>query len=186
MNKKVFISMLVLSIVFLVGMYVLKIFFPQEFVLAVENERIIAIGTFIDSHEWLYYVCCGITAFITYYLYCCACARKLYLKWNEVIYILITIVLIRVISLYVNDAISLVINWTSFAFLPALCKGEMKVCGIIFATHSLMQVLSLNIRNLTIYFTNNLNVITTILMTIECYFWLLLFYIIFNYKKKEN
>ena len=178
--------MLILSIVFLVGMYVLKIFFPAEFVLAIENERIIAIGTFIDSHEWLYYICCGITAFITYYLYCCACSKRLWLKWYEVLYILITIVLIRAISLYVNDSISLVINWTSFAFLPALCKGDMKRCALIFTTHSLMQVLSLNIRNLTIYFTNTPNFVTSMFVGFESYLWLVLMYVIFNYNKKEN
>ena len=178
--------MLVLSIVFLIGMYVLKIFFPQEFVLAIENERIIAIGQFIDSHQWLYYICCGVTAFVTYYLYCCACSGRLWLKWYEVVYILITIVLIRVISLYANDSISLVINWTSFAFLPALCKGDMKRCGFIFTTHSLMQVLSLNIRNLMIYFTNTPNFVTSMVVGFESYLWLILMYIIFNYKKKEN
>ena len=46
MNKKVFISMLILSISFLLGLYVFKIFFPQEFMMSIQNERIIAKGKF--------------------------------------------------------------------------------------------------------------------------------------------
>ena len=84
MNKKVFISMLTLSVIFLVGLYVFKIFFPQEFMMSIQSEKIIAIGTFIDSHEWLYYLCCGLTSFLTYWLYCCACSGRLYLKWYEI------------------------------------------------------------------------------------------------------
>lgn len=185
MNKKVFISMLVLSIVFLVGMYVLKIFFPQEFVLAIENERIIAIGTFIDSHEWLYYVCCGITAFITYYLYCCAVSHRLRLKWYEVLYIIGTIVIVRLISFY-DSSLWSIVSWISFAFLPALCRGDMKTCGFVFSVHAISQGLSIGIRNLPMYFTETLNTITMLLMTFECYLWLVLMYIIFNYKKKEK
>ena len=43
-NKKLYISMLILVCAFLVSMYILKIFFPQEFVMAIENERFIQIG----------------------------------------------------------------------------------------------------------------------------------------------
>lgn len=185
MNKKVFISMLVLSIVFLVGMYVLKIFFPAEFVLAIENERIIAVGQFIDSHEWLYYICCGVTAFVTYYLYCCACSKRLYLKWHEILLIIVTIVAIRLCGLYVDEGLRTIISWCSFAFLPALMGGELKRTALIFTTHTIAQGLSLGIRGFKLYFTNY-NFLSGIFMTFECYFWLLLFYIIFNYKKKEN
>lgn len=176
--------MLVLSIVFLVGMYVLKIFFPQEFMMTIQNERLIIIGTFIDNHKWLYYICCGVTAFITYYLYCCAVSHRLRLKWYEVLYIIGTIVIVRLISFY--DSSWSIVSWISFAFLPALCKGDMKTCGLVFSVHAISQGLSIGIRNLPIYFTNNLNFVTTMLVGFESYLWLLLMYIIFNYKKKEK
>lgn len=184
MNKKVFISMLVLSIVFLVGMYVLKIFFPEEFMMTIQSERLITIGTFIDNHKWLYYICCGITAFITYYLYCCACTRRLYIRWHEVIIIIVTIVIIRLCGLYVDENLRTIISWTSFAFLPALMGGELKRTALVFTTHSIAQGLSIGIRGLPMYL-KNINFMTSLFMTLEMYFWLLLFYVIFNYKKKE-
>lgn len=186
MNKKVFISMLVLTISFLVGMYVLKIFFPQEFMMNIQNENLIKIGTFIDNHMWLRYICAGITSFITYWLYCCACSRRLHLKWYECLYIIGTIVIIRLCGLYVDATLRTAISYASFLFLPALIKGsDIKVCGVVYSIHMLAQALSLGIRNLPIYLQNS-NYITVLLMTIECYFWLLLCYVIFNYNKRRE
>ena len=175
--------MLILSVIFLVCIYVLKIFFPQEFMMSIQNEKIIAIGTFIDSHEWLYYLCCGITAFITYWLYCCACSGRLYLKWYEALGIVGVIAICRIINFY-DTNIATIISWCSFVFLPALMGGELKRCAIVFTAHSISQGLSIGIRCLPIYLTS-VNFITFALMTIECFFWLLLFYIIYNYKKEN-
>ena len=175
--------MLVLSIVFLVGMYVLKIFFPQEFMMTIQNENIISIGTFIDNHKWLYYICCGVTAFITYYLYCCACSGKLYLKWYECLYIISAIVLVRLVSFYDENMWS-ILSWCSFVVLPALMGNNLKRCALIFSFHTISQGLSLKIRGLMMYLATN-NFITVTLLAIDMYLWLLLFYVIFNYKKKE-
>ena len=183
MNKKVFISMLTLSVIFLVGLYVFKIFFPQEFMMSIQSEKIIAIGTFIDSHEWLYYLCCGLTSFLTYWLYCCACSGRLYLKWYEVLEIVGVIVICRAVNFY-DTTLAPAISLCSFLFLPAIMKGDLKKTAIIYTTHTICQALSLGIRSLPIYLTNS-NFVTICLMTLECYFWLLLFYIIYNYKKEN-
>lgn len=183
MNKKVFISMLTLSVIFLVSLYVFKIFFPQEFMMSIQSEKIIAIGTFIDSHEWLYYLCCGLTSFLTYWLYCCACSGRLYLKWYEVLEIVGVIVICRAVNFY-DTTLATAISLCSFLFLPAIMKGDLKKTAIIYTTHTMCQALSLGIRSLPIYLTNT-NFVTICLMTLECYFWLLLFYIIYNYKKEN-
>lgn len=184
MNKKVFIFMLTLSVIFLVGLYVFKIFFPQEFMMSIQSEKIIAIGTFIDSHEWLYYLCCGLTSFLTYWLYCCACSGRLYLKWYEVLEIVGVIVICRAVNFY-DTTLATAISLCSFLFLPAIMKGDLKKTAIIYTTHTMCQALSLGIRSLPIYLTS-VNFITCLFMTFEMYFWLLLFYIIFNYKKENK
>ena len=184
MNKKVFISMLILSISFLLGLYVFKIFFPQEFMMSIQNERIIAIGTFIDNHKWLYYICCGLTSFLTYWLYCCACKSSLWLKWYEVLEIIIVIVLCRVVDFY-DCTTSTIISICSFMFLPALMKGNLTQTAIVYTTHSICQALSLRIRSLPIYLTN-VNFITMFIFGIESYLWLILFYVIFNYRKENK
>ena len=183
MNKKVFISMLSLSVCFLIGMYVLKFFFPEEFMMCIQNEKLITIGTFIDSHEWLYYICCGATAFITYWLYCCACKGSLRLKWYEILEILLVIVICRVVNFY-DVTMATAISMSSFFFLPAIMKGDLRRSALTYTTHTMCQALSLGIRNLPIYLTST-NFITMLILGLESYLWLILFYIIFNYKKRE-
>lgn len=183
MNKKVFISMLILILVFLVAMYILKIFFPQEFMMSIQDQKLIAIGTFIDNNIWLKYVFGAFTAFLTYYLYCCACKHCLFLKWYEVLYIVLTIILCRFINFY-DPTIATAISHASFLYLPALMNGSLKTSAIVYTTHLIAQSLSLTIRNLPLYL-KSINSITLFVFGIESYLWLLLFYIVFNYKKKD-
>lgn len=183
-NKKLYISMIVLIIAFLIAMYVLKLFFPQEFVMFIENERIIAIGDYVDNHKWLYYICCGITSFITYWFYLCAVSHRLYLKWYECLYVLIAIIGIRAISLF-DNTLATGLTCSMFLILPAITKGDIKTNAIVYSTHAMAQCLSLRIRELPIYL-ENINFLTSILMTFECYLWLMLLYIIFNIKKESE
>ena len=184
MNKKVFISMLSLCVAFLVGLYVLKIFFPQEFMMSIQNEQIIKIGTYIDNHKWLYYICCGLTSYITYYLYCCACSHRLTLKWEEHLMVLGVVVVSRAVNFY-NENLATALSITSFLFLPALMKGDLKTSAIVYTVHTFAQALSLSIRNLPIYLYS-VNYATMFLMIMEMYLWLALSYIIFNYKEKGD
>ena len=183
MNKKVFISMLSLCMIFLAGLYIAKIFFPQEFVLAVSNEKLTQIGTFIDSHDWLYYVCCGITAFATYYLFCGACKRSWKLNLKEIGVILAFIVGIRLIG-FLDNNIATHVSISSFFLVPLICKHDLRVAAIVYTIHGLAQVLSLGIRNLPMYLIS-MDFVTIMVMTFECYIWLVLFYIVFNYKKEK-
>lgn len=176
--------MLSLVVSFLVGIYVLKIFFPEEFMMSIQNDRIIAIGQYIDSHKWLYYICCGITAFITYWLYCCACSGRKWLKWYECLIILAVVVSIRLIS-FADDVIATALEMSAFVFLPAIVKGKLFNCAIVYTTHCIAQALSLGIRNLQIYLATT-NTVTILFLAIDMYLWLFLFYVLFNYKHKES
>lgn len=183
MNKKVFISMLILTISFLVSFYVLKIFFPQEFMMSIQNEQLIKIGTFINSNEILFYICGGITAFITYWLFLCCCKRKLSLNWKESLVIIAFIVIIRLVSLY-DLNISTHISISSFFIIPLIFKYDLKTATIVYTIHGFSQVLSLSIRNLTMYLASG-NFITMTLLAFDMYLWLILCYVICNYKKEK-
>lgn len=184
MNKRVYVSMLSLVIIFLVGLYIAKIFFPQEFVMAIQNEKIVAIGSFIDSHTVIYYICCGVTSFLTYWLYCCAVCKRKCLGVYENLLIVSYVVIVRIID-FINPNISTILSWTSFVFLPAILNGELKPCALVFTFHSLAQVLSILIRSLPMYLSTT-NSITIFLLSIDMYFWLILFYIIYNcFEKRE-
>lgn len=183
MNKKVFVSMLILTISFLASLYVLKIFYPQELVIMIENEQLIRIGNFIDSHKWAYYLTSTLTAFITYWLYLCACCNKKYLKFWECLLVLAVIGVSFVINEY-SPNIAMYYAFTIMIILPAILKGKLFNTAIIYTIHIFAQYLSLSIRSLPLLFAT-FNSLIGIFMTIECYLWLVLFYMIFNYNKKE-
>ena len=184
MNKKVLKTMIALVVIFLVALYVLKIFFPQEFVMAIENEVIINMGNYIDSHEWAYYLSLYITSFITYWLYCCAVCRRWRLKWYECIYILLAITVVRVLTM-LNYNLSTIISVLTFVILPSLMGGKLKDCAFVYTIHGVAQGLSLSIRDLPMYFTN-VNTLIATFMILECYFWLILMYLYGNYKEGEK
>jgi hypothetical protein len=161
----------------------MKFFFPQEFVMAISNDRIIAIGDFIDSHSWLYYICCGITAFATHYLYCGACAERIVLRWRDVGIIVATIVVVRALS-FVDNNLATAIDFAAFVFIPYLTGGKIKNAAVVYTTHCLAQNLSLSIRNLPQYMTNT-SFAVFFFMTMECYLWLVLFFTLYNYKKEN-
>lgn len=176
--------MLSLCITFLVGLYFAKIFFPKEFMMSIQNERIVKIGTYIDNHKWLYYIIALVPPFIVYYLYCCACCEKKHLNKYETLLVLALVVIIRALS-FLDDNIATALEHTAFVFMPFLMKGFLKNVTICFTVHSFSQVLSLGIRNLPMYLVN-INFVTAIFMTFECYLWLTLLYLIFNNKKEKE
>lgn len=184
MNRKVFKVMIALVVIFLTGLYVLKIFMPEQFVLSVENEIIITIGTYIDNNAWAYYLFGILTSFITYWLYLCAVCRRWYLKWYEILTVLVVIggsIGLSPWDTNVYSAYSVI----TFIVLPLLFKSDLKTVAVVFSIHSLSQTMSLTIRNLPLYMTN-INSLTVCMLGIESYLWLLLFYIYFNYNKKEG
>lgn len=184
MSRKVFTSMLTLCVAALVGCYFLKLFFPQEFVMAISNQRVVEVGNFIDGRKWLYYICCGFTAFITYYLYCGASSGRYWLGVKGVLSIIGVIAVVRIVSWF-DEPLSSALQLSSFLFLPWVTSGKLKNSAIVYSVHCISQGLSLSIRNLPIYLKNT-NFTIGLFMTGECYLWLILFFIVYNYKDKKG
>ena len=55
-NKNIYISMLILTVCFLVSIYVFKIFMPNEFLMVIEDLRLIKFGEFVSNNKILYYL----------------------------------------------------------------------------------------------------------------------------------
>ena len=184
MNKKVLKVMIALVMIFLCAFYVLKIFFPEQFIMVIENERLVQIGEYIDKHLWLYIVIACVTNFITYWLYLCAVTHKWYLNWKEIVMVLCVIALTQ--GLYeFDETLASGIHIIAMICLPLISSAQLKEVAIVFSFNYLSQLLSTLIRSLPLLLTN-VNFMTIFLMTLEQYFWLLLFYLYFNFKKEEK
>lgn len=184
MNKKVLKVMIGLVILFLVTDYVLKILFPEQFAMAITNDKFIAIGEYIDSHDWLCRTCDIITTFITYWLYISAVTRKWGLTFKEFLMVVIVIALNHIAYDYdVNLAVA--ISVVGMIGIPAISGAKLKDVAIVYCIHYFAQTLSISIRNFPQYLTN-VSYMPRLFMVLECYFWLLLFYFLFNYKEGEK
>ena len=183
MNKKVLKTMIALVVIFLVALYVLKIFFPEQFVMSIENEKLIAIGNYIDNNEWAYYLFGIVTSFLTYWLYLCAVCKKWYLNWWQCL-IVLAVIGASIGFNFVDVNLCSALSYSSFIFLPFIFKAELKPVAIVFTTHIFAQFLTTSIRNLPVYI-QYYNSLIFAFLTFECYLWLFLFYIYYNYNKEK-
>ncbi|MEG2540383.1 MAG: hypothetical protein RSB59_01220, partial [Clostridia bacterium] len=141
MNKKVYLSMIILTVSFLFGMYLLKFFFPQEFLMTIENQQIISIGAFIDNHILAKVFCIYATAFVTYWLYLCAVCKKSKLNIKEIIIVLVAISF-SIFFEFIYVDVLFIYSIITMIGLPLLFKAEFKTTFVVFAVHSLSQFLS--------------------------------------------
>lgn len=185
MNRKVFVSMLALCVSFLAGCYFLKIFFPQEFAMQITNEKFVLVGNFVDSHILLKMVCTFLTSFLTYFLYICAVCERKTINIKQTIIIALVIIGSIIVEKFAINFLTIYSICSMFG-LPLIFNADFKKTYIVFSVHGISQVLSLGIRG----FAENIytfNFAIGFLMTLECYLWLALFYVLFNfYKEKEK
>ena len=171
---------------FLVAYAILKLV-PQladKFAIVVNNERIISAGRFIDSHIWLQQIIYGLTTLLTYHFYLCACTKKWHLSWKQYIVLCVIIVITNTVKYYLPDY-ALIINMLIMIIYPFALKGDYRTFVIIFATHFIGQILLGFIRSepLNSIYYNSLN---GLIMCIDAYVWLLLYYLCSNlYKEKK-
>ena len=185
MNKRVLKTMLALVLAFLSAIYILKIFLPEQFVFIIENEQLIAIGKYVDNNIWLYNITAIVTTFISYWLYLGAVLKKWVLHWKEIVVVAVTITITHVLYEFDQNLYS-ALSIIAMLIIPLIFKAEFKPVVIVFSTHCLSQKLSLSIRSLPALLTN-VNFASIFLLTFECYLWLLLFYLYYNYKEdKQN
>ena len=184
MNKSVLRTAIVVIICTLLAEYILKFFVPEEFVLVVSNPNLIKAGTFINSHRALYYIVSSFFSYTTYYLFTCACGHTKYLSWKLSVLIVPIIAIAHVITYYIPQC-STQFLVCSMIMLAYLNKSDLKSFMIVFCVHTVAQSLSLEIRGLSLYIVS-FDVLSCFMLTIECYLWLLLFYILYSYNIKEK
>lgn len=191
MNKKVFIAALGLVLVFLLIQYILKIFFPDLFLLYVENENLITAGEFIDTHWWLYLPIMLLIGLISDYLYFGAVCRKIKLPVTLLIIMLIYNGALASLYTFAPEFIAqysnLIVSCSMIYMfiIPLLYTRELVPIAVTYAVTNVAQLLTLSIRDLSTLLTTS-NTLTTLLVSLESYLWAALCFVIFNYKRKED
>lgn len=184
--------MLCLSSAFLLASYVLKIFFPQEFVTVINYEGIVAIGEYIDTHAWSKIIYYTLISIVFDWLYFGAVTKSLIPKTSLIVTIVVYGVLlsiyytfapIEVISKYSNVVVAL--STCYMILLPMFYTKELKPLSITYVVNFVSQMLLLLIRDFTTA-TANTSAISSFVWGIDNYVWIALCYIIFNYKNQNE
>lgn len=183
MNKKVLNVMIWLTWIILACFLVAKLFFGEWVAIVVTNAKLVKIGQFMDSHFWLYQGVAFLFTLLTYWIYLCACSRQWHLKAKQIAWILPVLIALQFVKIYYAQ-IGSQLDVVTMILLPYLLKSDFKSTVFVFTAHSISQIVCLFARNmpaLPIMY----NSMSMIILMIDQYIWLLLYYFYQNKYKKE-
>ena len=185
MNKRVLKTTIYLCWAFLIAFAILKIWFADEFAIAITNQHILSAGSFIDARPWLQQIIAWLTTFITYHFYLCACCMKWRLSLKQYILVAVITALTNTLKYYVNDSnVTLIVNITIMVLLPYMFKADYGTFVIILLAHYMGQILITVIRGEALN-EMTYNSINIIIMMADAYVWLLLYYLYSNLYKER-
>lgn len=175
----------------LITLYTIKLFFPKFFVGVAELSSIVALGTYVDTHFWAYYLFNFIISMITYFFYCCACCRKSNLNYIEWIIIAVCNIALFVIQevlpqyyVYFN-----IMSLTGIPCIMCLISKNVSIkymysSCVVFCIHNIAQMLTLEIRDISTLISLP-NSATFTILVIDSLIWLVLLYNYYNFKEKD-
>lgn len=185
--ENVWIMGLILSGAILFFLYIFKLIFPSFVIETAQNEQICKIGRYIDTHKWAWYLASSILSFTLYYLSCCACCRKKRLSTKEMLIICAAILFGYAIK-EILPQYYVAINNILMILLPCIMKAELFPTTVVYFSVNLLQVFTLEVRNIKSMIADY-NFATLLILMIDVYIFEALLYFAFNYRKnndKEN
>lgn len=184
MNKKVWITLLILLISCLVAYTIIEFVFPETFIMVLTDTNILKIGNFIEERAWLYEIVCYVTSFITFYLFGCISKEKWHLKFYETLIVIALVVCSQLLYVYVPQ-VGVMAGIIPMLLVGVIIGNRTKLFLGAFIGHNICQYLVLFVRGYNEVLPT-LNAGSDICMLLENYVLLFVFYIISNIKEKKN
>ena len=184
MNIKIAKTLLVLSIIYMIGFYIIKFIFPEYLILAITDPNILNFGKFVESSVIYLNIYYFLSTFLTFYLFVCASKASFKMKWYELVTIVVCVIVNNVVTDYLPDL--MVHTSTSLMLLCAwVCKGKLKYTAPTFIIHGYLSQFLFTIRgfNEVIF---KINIASGFVMSLECFMWLALCGLLFYLLEKRN
>lgn len=89
---------IILASALILGIYILKIFFPNLVIETAQVDSITRIGHYIDTHKWAWYIASFFLSFFVCYFTFCACCRKKALTIKETVITIVAIILLYIVK----------------------------------------------------------------------------------------
>lgn len=184
MNRKVFITLLILVCSYLVAYYILKFAFPEKFLLCLTGTGLLKFGEFLQTHRVINEIISNLMTILTFYLFACACSSKLRLSWKETIFVVLLAIGTNYSYVLIPEY-SVHVSTTAMLLCATICRGNLLKTTITFGVYGTVQLFLLKIRGVETILPK-INQASVYALGLESIVVLLLFYIIFNFKKKEK
>lgn len=175
----------------LIALYLLKFICPEFVVKIAQIEPIVKFGNYVNSHLWAYYLFTTIVSFAIGYFYCCACCRKRKLRLVDCCIVLLQVLLMAIVQKFLPDYYLSLSIITMLLCPVIICmidrRSEIKYFYSTISTfsiHSIAQILSLSIRDISLRITFP-NVATLNILLIDLFIWMILLYNFYNYKENK-
>ena len=182
MNLKNFKTLIITSWVVLIACFLIKILGGNWFELAVENEKFILFCNFIDNTPDVKILLTAVIYCVSTYFVVCAIVKK------EKLPIHISVILI--IYMLIKSVLSWYYYWVAFIMDLVLIPGITTLIGksfkrsiIGFLLINAFQIVSLVLRNIGINDFNNLNYVSMLLLQVDYYIMIFMYYL-YSIKKK--
>lgn len=192
MNKKVIKIVLALIVTFLSAIYILKIFYPSQFVMAIHNKAFITAGEFIDSSKVATIIFGTIIGCVFDYFYFSAVCRKFKLNW--ILFLIIGVYNVGY-SLFVYLAPETLVMEQSNLLMslsiiymiltPMFFTKELLPLSLTYSINAFAQCITLSIRNIGMLMLNTSSVVV-LFMSLECYLWMIFLSLLFNLKERRG
>lgn len=183
MNKRVLETMICLVWVFLLIFEIMSLGFHGWFEIKIDNEKLRAVGEYLDTHfvvaKSVSYVC----SLVTYFLYFGAACKKWILPKTQALVAFFTITIIQILIILI-PTIGNYLGTVAMIFLPFVFGADYGQVAIVFSLHFIGQLLLLNIRRLPIFLMDT-EFATKLVLLIDNYLWLLLLYLYSNKYKGD-
>ena len=163
--------------------FLVKIFGGNLFEIAVQNEKFINACNFVDDHIWVKMILACVTFVFSGYISLCIVMNEKILSRKNVMIFLPIMIIKSFISWY-YPIVAFCLDVFTMFILPLLLKVKLKRVIVTFVLVLLFQFISLIIRNIGIKDFNINNTLISLIMQIDYYIMLILYYL-HCFKNKE-
>lgn len=184
MNKRVLRAMIAMLWSFLIAFAIIKMFFAEWFIAAIDNDKIIMIGSLIDESRFLTILADSLIGTLAIHFYLCSCKSVWRLHIFEYICIFLYSLAVSTIQPHFPDLIFYV-DGALFVVVPILMGVNWKRVALVFLAHDVGQMLILFIRSQEMYL-EGADYVTSLILVFDVYVWLLLYYLYANMYKEVN
>lgn len=168
----------------LIACFIIKLFGGNYFEIATNNENFIKICNFVDDNLWLKMSLACITYLIGMYFVLCIMLKHNFLTIKEILIFFPLIIFRSVISWY-NNYVSYFIDILIMFVIPFIFSKNRKRILIVNILIIVFQLISLFIRNLGFSDFNENTTLISLIMQVDYYIMIFIYYLYTFNKKKE-